>query len=106
MTFDMYKCKTCKENCKYSPDSGQAYCLVDDKWELRSNVKMINDFTQEYGCASHSDFQNQKEKVLGILNTLYTDSLFLSDGSFECNAICDKIHGVLAEIRKVSGKRQ
>jgi len=61
MTFDMYKCKTCKENCKYSPDSGQAYCLVDDKWELRENVKMINNFTQEYGCASHSDFQSERD---------------------------------------------
>lgn len=60
-------------------------------------------------CETHHDNikQADREKVLSILNTLYTDSLFLSDGSFECNAICDKIHGVLAELRqdgKVDGE--
>jgi hypothetical protein len=33
---------------------------------------------------------DEREKVL---DELLTECLFLSDGSFECSAICDKIRG-------------
>lgn len=42
----------------------------------------------------------EREKVLNTLDDLYTECLFLSNGSVECSAICDKVRGVLGLLRQ------
>jgi hypothetical protein len=58
--MNQYRCETCSKD-HYCPIVHSADCVEKcDCW--------IKDVTSIIGCASHSDFQNQKEKVLDEYN--------------------------------------
>jgi hypothetical protein len=59
--MNQYRCKTCKN---YEDDEGKSACNIREEWiptDVWNWIKVV-------GCASHSDFQNQKEKVLDEYN--------------------------------------
>ena len=59
--MNQYRCETCK-NCSKNPNDDY-FCLVtNDEIDF-------TDFnhTARVGCASHSDFQNERDKVLDEL---------------------------------------
>ena len=65
--MNQYRCETCKFLIKDPVDWGfDPYCHISvpiklDNWE----------WVKRWGCASHSDFQNQREKVLNELIAHY-----------------------------------
>ena len=95
--MNQYRCESCKVDVHVCPVTKGYYDGTGMNISFRHYQK---EFTSIVGCASHSDFQSEWDKVIVILNNLYTDCLFLSDGSLECNAMCDKVRGILEELRK------
>lgn len=53
--MNQYRCETCKnEDCPFGI-------------EAKYSIRIIPNIMEKVGCASHSDFQNQREKVLDEL---------------------------------------
>jgi len=59
--MNQYRCETCK-------NKGCYHHFSNWKGEIKKYKKSAHyahGFTAEYGCASHSDFQSERDKVLG-----------------------------------------
>ena len=103
--MNQYRCETCKKDgCDNHPDAYNHYEQFDYRIAgiIKDNQKMFG----KYGCASHSDFQNQKEKVLDDVNQIITPLLdhllekFDSQSQEGFNSIL--IKHKLKELRQVS----
>ena len=70
--MNQYRCETCKN---YEDDDGKSACNIREEWistDVWNWIKVV-------GCASHSDFQSERDKVLdvgGILESLCKTDLY------------------------------
>ena len=58
--MNQYRCETCKN---YEDDDGKSACNIREEWistDVWNWIKVV-------GCASHSDFQSERDKVLEAL---------------------------------------
>jgi len=86
--MNQFRCKTCK-NCSKNPNDDY-FCLV-----MNDEIDFTDfEHTAKVGCASHSDFQSERKKLLDdycIINLTYyvwaeaeSDDVRLCQGK-ECN---------------------
>jgi len=68
--MNQYRCETCT-HFEHRPGRGGWYCKHPllkerDKYAVNENCLTAWEFyhIKEYGCASHSDFQNEREKII------------------------------------------
>jgi len=64
MTPNQYRCETCKKEHHYADMGYRSQVLICEGEELSINCE---NFTECRGCASHSDFQSERDKVLDDL---------------------------------------
>ena len=69
--MNQHRCETCK-NCNKNPNDDY-FCLV-----MNDEIDFTNfEHTAKVGCASHSDYQSERETVLG--DEHYRNALSLCD---------------------------
>ena len=73
--MNQYRCETCK-NCSKNPNDDN-FCLI-----MNDEIDFTNfEHTAKVGCASHSNFQSERDKVL--------DAVFASMDTFFGNIPMD-----------------
>jgi hypothetical protein len=72
--MNQYRCETCKNvGCHIHPENKSS--INYDTGVRYDHFSWYDSFMRKMGCASHSDFQNQREKVLDILKAELLDWL-------------------------------
>ena len=63
--MNQYRCETCyNAKCIWNHENPHAYSGCFQHRNLTFASYWANNFMEKVGCASHSDFQNQRDKVL------------------------------------------
>jgi hypothetical protein len=78
--MNQYRCKTCKN---YEDDDEKFACNIREEWiptDVWNWIKVV-------GCASHSDFQYGRDKVLDVIQE-------------DINDFCKDMNRRLAELRQ------
>jgi hypothetical protein len=72
--MNQYRCETCNHYVNITDDNGKfRYTDCDTKFGHALTTEE-EDFTCRMGCASHSDFQSEREKVLDVQKKKLSDT--------------------------------
>ena len=60
--MNQYRCETCKnKKCIWNHENPHAYSGIPPHRKLTLASQWANNFMERVGCASHSDFQSERE---------------------------------------------
>ena len=104
--MNQYRCETCTKR----DQQGYGWCRYANAHVNPPNtISVIAEFTERCGCTLHSDFQNQREKVLDGLDGLrkYANGEYkeadLSDNEHDLRIHLEyenRIWGIMKELRQ------
>ena len=98
--MNQYRCETCMNlKCIWNHENPHAYSGIFPKRKKTLAAAWANNFMVKVGCASHSNFQRERDKVLDELD-MYLDgeleraSQFNAMGTFALLEVKRKIKGL------------
>jgi hypothetical protein len=110
--MNQYRCETCKTCCPYNFNKSDDEREFDFDERIRyGNIRL---HTKKKGCASHSDFRSERDKVLELLNDLrrYANGEYkeadLSDNEHDLRIHLEygnRIWGIMKELRQQAGEQ-
>jgi hypothetical protein len=87
--MNQYRCETCtKQACHFHPNNNY--------WKVTSVILKIVEAIECVGCASHSDFQSERDKVLEtVLDIIHeeTEQDGIHEGWILAESLKWEIHG-------------